>query len=464
MKRFKTHTIIFIIILKILLAFNIYFLFELYESIRYQSEELIMQSLREADLDEVLNRAQHYPEIDDSSVYRGKAMSQLRSIARDTLFVTIKDGNDSILSLRNIPLPHGTNYSDIMVSEIGYGAHQTIDPIYPLRINDIDSLFNLALRKKGIKPKTTSVISVSEKGEIIKANGKHVKESELDSISLYYNLLTGDRYVAYFSSPFGYIIRQMGGILISNLALILVFTLAFRYLYKTVSQLRSLEEMKDDFINNMTHELKTPIAIAYSANDALLNHNADKDFTKREKYLIMANRQLKRLGELVENILAMSMERRKSLPLNPEPIELNNFIKDLISAQMMRKDKDFLIETKISESVVIKADKTYFANIINNLIDNAIKYSGNDVNISIEGNEEKLTVSDNGFGIPEKSLPYIFDKFYRVPHGNRQDVRGYGIGLYYVKILVKKMGWEISVRSKINLGSVFTIYFKRDEK
>ena len=130
---------------------------------------------------------------------------------------------------------------------------------------------------------------------------------------------------------------------------------------------------------------------------------------------------------------------------------------------MMRKDKDFLIETKISESVVIKADKTYFANIINNLIDNAIKYSGNNVNISIEGNEEKITVSDNGIGIPEKSLPYIFDKFYRVPHGNRQDVRGYGIGLYYVKILVKKMGWEISVRSKINIGSVFTIYFKGDE-
>ena len=148
MKKFRTTTIIFIILLKVLLAFNIFFLFELYESIRFQTERLIMQSLREADLDEVLNRAQHYPDMDDESIYQGRAMSQSRSIERDTLFVTIKDGNDSILSLRNIPLPHGTNYSDIMVNEIAYGAHQTIDPIYPLRINDVDSLFKLSLKKK----------------------------------------------------------------------------------------------------------------------------------------------------------------------------------------------------------------------------------------------------------------------------------------------------------------------------
>ena len=464
MKRFKIYTFIFIILLKVLLAFNLYFLFELYESIHHQTEELIAQSLREADLDEVLNRAQHYPEIEDESIYRGKAMSQSRSIERDTLFVTIKDGNDSILSLRNIPLPHGTNYSDIMVNEIAFGAHQTIDPIFPLRINDVDSLFKLSLEKKGITPKTTSVISISENGDIIESYSAPVNKTRLDSVSLYYNLLTGDRYVAYYSSPLSYILGQMAGILISNIALIIVFTLAFRYLYKTISQLRSLEEMKDDFVNNMTHELKTPIAIAYSANDALLNHKADNDLSKREKYLHIANRQLKRLGELVENILAMSMEKRESMELKYEPIELSSFIKELATAQMMRKDKDIFIETNIPEKIVIKADKTHFANIINNLIDNAIKYSGDNINIYIEGNESKISFSDNGIGIPEKSMPYIFDKFYRVPHGNRQDVRGYGIGLYYVKSITTKMGWTISVKSKVGEGSVFTINFKPDEK
>lgn len=464
MKKFKTNTIIFIIILKVLLAFNLFFLFELYESIRKQTEELITQSLREADLDEVLNRSQHYPEIDGELAYKGKAMSQTRSIQGDTLYVTIKDGNDSILSLRNIALPHGTNYSDIMVSEIGYGAHQTIDPVYPLRINDVDSLFKIALGKRGIKPKTTIVISISEKGETLKSYSGPVDVSRLDSVSLYYNLLTGDRYVAYYSSPLSYILSQMAGILISNIALIIVFTLAFRYLYKTVSRLRSIEEMKDDFVNNMTHELKTPIAIAFSANDALLNHNADKDFTKREKYLIIANRQLKRLGELVENILAMSMERRKTMELESEDIELKPFIKELVAAQLMRKDKEINIITDISDGVVIKADKTHFANIMNNLIDNAIKYSGDKVNITIKSDGRTISVSDDGIGIPEKSVPYIFDKFYRVSHGNRHDVRGYGIGLYYVKSILDKMGWSISVRTKEGEGSVFIINIIENEK
>ena len=215
--------------------------------------------------------------------------------------------------------------------------------------------------------------------------------------------------------------------------------------------------MKDDFVNNMTHELKTPIAIAYSANDALLNHNADKDFTKREKYLIIANRQLKRLGELVENILAMSMERRKTMELKRESIELKPFIKELVTAQSMRKDKEIHIESNIADGVVINTDKTHFANVLNNLIDNAIKYSGDKVNITIMGNEKIISISDNGIGIPEKSVPYIFDKFYRVTHGNRQDVRGYGIGLYYVKSVLDKMGWSVSVKSKIGEGSVFLI-------
>ena len=464
MKRFKTYTYLFIILLKILLAFNLYFLFELYESIRLQTEELIAQSLREADLDEVLNRPKRYPYIDSEIAYQGRAMSQSRYIEGDTLFVTIKDLTDSIMEVRKIPLPRGTNYSDIMVSEIAYGAHQTYDPLFPVNINDTDSLFRLSLKKKGINPKIISLTSVSEDGKIIKTDLQPVNTSRLDSVSLYYNLLTGDRYVAYYSSPLSFILGQMAGILISNIALIIVFTLAFRYLYKTISQLRSLEEMKDDFVNNMTHELKTPIAIAYSANDALLNHKADKDLSKREKYLHIANRQLKRLGELVENILAMSMEKRESMELKYEPIELSSFIKELASAQMMRKDKDIFIETNIPERIVIKADKTHFANIINNLIDNAIKYSGDNINIYIEGNESKISFSDNGIGIPEKSMPYIFDKFYRVPQGNRHDVRGYGIGLYYVKSITTKMGWTISVKSKVGEGSVFTINFKPDEK
>ena len=102
--------------------------------------------------------------------------------------------------------------------------------------------------------------------------------------------------------------------------------------------------------------------------------------------------------------------------------------------------------------------------MLNNLIDNAIKYSGDSVEISLTGNNQWLSVRDNGIGIPSKSIPHLFNKFYRVPHGNRQDVRGYGIGLYYVKSILDKTGWSISVRSKVGDGSVFTIQFGNNEQ
>ncbi len=111
----------------------------------------------------------------------------------------------------------------------------------------------------------------------------------------------------------------------------------------------------------------------------------------------------------------------------------------------------------------VTADKTHLSNVLNNLIDNAIKYSGESVVINIKINHDSIEIADNGIGIPSKSLPYIFDKFYRVPHGNRQDVRGYGIGLYYVKHILEKMGWSISVKSQEDRGSVFTIKFDRHE-
>ena len=220
--------------------------------------------------------------------------------------------------------------------------------------------------------------------------------------------------------------------------------------------------MKDDFVSNMTHELKTPIAIAYSANDALLNYDTDNDPQKKVTYLNIANKQLKRLGELVENILAMSMERRKTMELKPEIILLRPFVEEIAAAQRLRGEKDVIISVDIDDKISIEADKAHLANVLNNLIDNAIKYSGSSVEITISGNDKGISVADNGIGIPAKSIPYLFNKFYRVPRGNRQDVRGYGIGLYYVKSIFDKMGWSVTVRSKESEGSVFTIKFSND--
>ena len=130
----------------------------------------------------------------------------------------------------------------------------------------------------------------------------------------------------------------------------------------------------------------------------------------------------------------------------------------------MRGDKEITINVDVAENIVVEADKAHLANVLNNLIDNAIKYSDDRVEITITGNGEELSVKDNGIGIPSKSIPYLFNKFYRVPQGNRQDVRGYGIGLYYVRSILDKMGWSIVVKSKEGEGSLFTIKFSKDEQ
>ena len=150
------------------------------------------------------------------------------------------------------------------------------------------------------------------------------------------------------------------------------------------------------------------------------------------------------------------------MKLKPERVLLRHFIEEIAAAQRMRGDKEITINVDVDQNVSIEADKTHLSNILNNLIDNAIKYSGDSVEINIYGNEKEISVTDNGVGIPAKSIQYLFNKFYRVPHGNRQDVRGYGIGLYYVKSMLDKMGWYIDVKSKESEGSVFTIKIGKD--
>lgn len=328
----------------------------------------------------------------------------------------------------------------------------------------MDSVLYNQLSNRFIYPDFLCVEVVNSNDSVICGNPKLNGELGLDSFSFNINSDEGIYYKAYMTPLTRHILSQMFGIIITVFLLMIAFSLAFWYLFRTVSRLRTIEEMKDDFVSNMTHELKTPIAIAYSANDALLNYDTSNDPDKKTKYLTIANKQLKRLGELVENILAMSMERRKTMKLRPEDIPLREFVEEIAAAQRMRGDKNITINVNVADNIIVEADRTHLANVLNNLIDNAIKYSDESVEITITGNDKDLSVKDNGIGIPSKSIPYLFNKFYRVPHGNRQDVRGYGIGLYYVKSILDKMGWSIEVKSTEGKSSVFTIKFNKNEQ
>ena len=472
MKRFKTISTTFIVVIAVIFGCNVYYLIALYNSIRTDVERDVMTALADADIDDLMYRAGRAQAL-ASNVQMQEDIEEYNA-PRKAEASTYKDENGQLISVRTeadgtvieerAMLSENSSYSNQMVDAMSRQFHAIMDKYIPYDMEVMDSVLYNQLSNRFIYPDFLCVEVVNSNDSVICGNPKFNGESGLDSFSFNINPDEGIYYKAYMTPLTRHILSQMFGIIITVFLLMVAFSLAFWYLFRTVSRLRTIEEMKDDFVSNMTHELKTPIAIAYSANDALLNYDTTNDPDKKTKYLTIANKQLKRLGELVENILAMSMERRKTMKLRPEDIQLREFVEEIAAAQRMRGDKDITINVNIPENTTIEADRAHLANVLNNLIDNAIKYSRDSVEITVTGDSHDLSVRDNGIGIPSKSIPYLFNKFYRVPHGNRQDVRGYGIGLYYVKSILDKMGWGIKVNSVEGKGSVFTIKFSKDEQ
>lgn len=472
MKRFKTISTTFIVVITVIFSCNVYYLISLYNSIRTDVERDVMTALADADIDDLMYRAGRAQAL-ASNVQMQEDIEEYNA-PRKAEASTYKDENGQLISVRTeadgtvieerAMLSENSSYSNQMVDAMSRQFHAIMDKYIPYDMEVMDSVLYNQLSNRFIYPDFLCVEVVNSNDSVICGNPKFNGESGLDSFSFNINPDEGIYYKAYMTPLTRHILSQMFGIIITVFLLMVAFSLAFWYLFRTVSRLRTIEEMKDDFVSNMTHELKTPIAIAYSANDALLNYDTTNDPDKKTKYLTIANKQLKRLGELVENILAMSMERRKTMKLRPEDIQLREFVEEIAAAQRMRGDKDITINVNIPENTTIEADRAHLANVLNNLIDNAIKYSRDSVEITVTGDSHDLSVRDNGIGIPSKSIPYLFNKFYRVPHGNRQDVRGYGIGLYYVKSILDKMGWDIEAKSTEGEGSVFTIKYSKDEQ
>lgn len=470
MKRFKTISTTFIIVIAFIFGCNVCYLISLYNSIRANVERDVMTALADADIDDLMYRAGRAQGL--ASNVKVQEDIEEHNTPRKAEASTYRDENGQLISVRTeadgtvvekrAKLSENSPYSNQMVDAMSRQFHAIMEKYIPYDMAVMDSVLRNQLSYRLIYPDFLCVRVVNSRDSVICDNPKLKSEFGLDSFRFNIDPDEGIYYQAYMTPLTRHIISEMSGVIVTIFLLMVAFTMAFWYLFRTVSRLRTIEEMKDDFVSNMTHELKTPIAIAYSANDALLNYDTANDPQKKVKYLNIANKQLKRLSELVENILAMSMERRKTMKLKPERVLLRHFIEEIAAAQRMRGDKEITINVDVDKNVSIEADKTHLSNILNNLIDNAIKYSGDSVEITIYGNEKEISVTDNGVGIPAKSIPYLFNKFYRVPHGNRQDVRGYGIGLYYVKSMLDKMGWYIDVKSKESEGSVFTIKIGND--
>lgn len=242
--------------------------------------------------------------------------------------------------------------------------------------------------------------------------------------------------------------RSFTGIFLSFILALAVISSLF-YLLKIINKQKELAEIKNDLISNITHEFKTPITTVSTAIEAIDNFNMIDDKEKTKKYLSISSIQLKKLHQMVEKLLETATLDSEKLMLKKETVDLISFTDKIVQKhQLITSEKKILFSTNISE-ITTEIDTFHFENSISNLIDNAIKYGGDiiEVNINSVLNTIEISVADNGLGIDKNQQEKIFDKFYRVPKGNTHDVKGFGIGLYYTKKIIEKHNGFISLTS-----------------
>ena len=303
----------------------------------------------------------------------------------------------------------------------------------------IDSLIEIQLQKKGIELTTSfhhlkndtlfhqtkdSLLATEKK--YLRSKSTFVKDNE--AFKLVYN---NPSIVALKRSSFG--------IFLSLLLSLAVISSLF-YLLKIINQQKELAAIKNDLISNITHEFKTPIATISAAIEAIKNFNVLEDPEKTNKYLSMSSIQINKLHQMVEKLLETAMLDSEQLVLKKETVDIVDIAEKVVSKYQILAHKKELSFSKTLQPCYANIDVFHFENVISNLIDNAVKYGGNqiEININLVLKAIEITVVDDGKGIEKNQKEKIFDKFYRVPKGNTHDVKGFGIGLYYCKKIIEK--------------------------
>lgn len=322
------------------------------------------------------------------------------------------------------------------------------------------------LELNALEPYVLEVVSyLGDNGRVMMRHGDvealkepFVLEIEIDDDGFFLLLV-------YMDVPHAEFRREMSGLILSSVAIVLLMAGLFYYLMRTWFRQKSLEEMRRDLTQNITHELKTPISVALAANDALRNFDADSDPVRRARYLDMVRAQLHELHAMVERILHFSVEERECY--RKEKIRFCALVEKILRRQEVG-ERPVMFQNSVPEELTLSADSFHLQNILQTLIDNSLKYSEHEVRIEIAARATvsgvEIEVRDNGHGMEAKHLNRIFEKFYRIPTGDVQNVRGFGLGLYYARRVVEGHGGRIRAISKLGVGTIIQIILPADEQ
>lgn len=265
------------------------------------------------------------------------------------------------------------------------------------------------------------------------------------------------------------ILREMWLILVLDLCtLILVFTVFILTLRNMMRQ-RRLSELKSDFINNMTHELKTPLSTISVASSSLGNRTIIESPDRVEELSTLIKRQNKHLTELIDRILDINIWEKDQVKLKPEHVMLENWVQQLVKGFLLEQGKEapeIILDIQLNNETQL-LDEVHMATVLNNLFSNAVRYGNSPCKIQLLINDRDhcllIGVSDNGPGIEKEDLKHLFEKFYRGAEAKQRVVRGLGLGLYYVKQIVEAHGGSIAVQSKSGEGTTFNIKIPTDD-
>ena len=259
-----------------------------------------------------------------------------------------------------------------------------------------------------------------------------------------------------------FIFKRIAIPILFSVFLVAFTALSFTLLYRNLLRQHRLANIKNDFISNITHELKTPIATVSVAIEALRSFNANLDTQRTKEYLDISANELQRLSLLVDKVLKLSMFEKREIELQYELLDMREVVQEVCASLRLQFEKHHAQVNIVSDGDTnLEADRLHLLSVVFNLLDNAIKYSADapkiDIKITGDDNKLNLIIKDSGIGIPEEYKKRIFEKFFRVPTGNLHNAKGYGLGLSYVSHVISKHKGSIDVESIPGDGSKFVI-------
>lgn len=330
---------------------------------------------------------------------------------------------------------------------------------------NMGAAYKKLLNERGMPDAFTLAVDGLNGADVIYTEGTADPTEVTWTKSFPYLLETNKSLKAGFADSGSYVLRQMSLNIAVSLGLMVLILTFFSWLIRTIYREKELTQLKDDFIGNITHEIKTPIATVSAAVEAMQKYGVLDNREKTMDYLDTASQQLSRLDLLVGQILDVSSLENNQKMIRPEAIQPGMLLQNVADGLEVLQSGNIFVENHLKEDRLF-TDPKHFSTMVSYLLDNALKYGGDGVQVKLlledDANSVTLRVKDNGPGIERKKQEQIFDKFYRGESGNVHQTKGYGLGLYYVRKLMRLLGGRVDLQSKEGQGSEFILTFPRN--